>query len=133
MIDGVSFKVGSTTHVLRLTTMAMVRLETTMNMKINNLVVAAAKGFSAQFLLAAFAAGLNDGKGMDMEEAAAVLDEFGGVFGGAGPIVADALSLALPPQPDPVPEPGDGAGADPAPAKEGAPAAQGKRRAARKA
>lgn len=106
MIDGVTFKVGGTAHTLRMTTMAMVRVEKALGAKISDILADLPKGLSAEFVHAAFAAGLNDGKGMEAEEAGAVLDAFGGIFGGAGQIVTDALTLALPKRAEPAPEPG---------------------------
>jgi len=106
MIDGVTFKVGAQSHTLRLTTMAMVRLERSTGLKTHELMDDLKTGVSVEFVSHAFAAGLNDGKGMDMEDAAEIMDELGGAFGGPMQIALDAFTLALP-QPVESPEGGD--------------------------
>ncbi|UWR61387.1 hypothetical protein [Phaeobacter inhibens] len=96
MISSVSVTVGKKTHKLKCSTLAMAYLEEArgenFDVILNQLVVGSQ---GVKVIIAAWAAFLNDGKGVPIEEAAAVLDDLGG-YAAAAPYLAQALNKAFP-------------------------------------
>ncbi|AUR04245.1 hypothetical protein PhaeoP72_02284 [Phaeobacter inhibens] len=96
MISSVSVTVGKKTHKLKCSTLAMAALEEARGENFDvilNQLIAGNRG--VKVIIAAWAAFLNDGKGVPIEDAAGVLDDLGG-YAAAAPYLAQALNRAFP-------------------------------------
>ncbi|WP_109468889.1 hypothetical protein [Albibacillus kandeliae] len=96
MISTVSVKVGKKTHKLKVSTRAQVRLEEEQGKPIGEILDQLISGAGGVKLVsAAWAACLNDGAGVEVEEAMDVLDQLGGA-NAAAIYLADAMRKAFP-------------------------------------
>ena len=108
MISTVSVRAGKRAHKLKLSTRAQVRLEAEEGKPIGEIVQRLITGAGGVTLVAsAWAAVLEDGAGVEREEAMAVLDALGGANAAAGHL-AEVLAKAFPALADP--EEGDAEG-----------------------
>lgn len=97
MINHVKIKVGKVTHKLKFSTAALMRMEEDNDGKPFDVLMdrlITGKG-GASLVVSALAAGLNDGKGVEREKAAALVDALGGVRK-VVPFVGDAIAVAFP-------------------------------------
>jgi len=96
MISSVSVKVGKKTHKLKVSMAAQERLEIERCQPIGDIVEALIDGSGGvRLVISAWAAFLDDGKGVEREEAIQVLDALGGA-NAASPHFAKALQNAFP-------------------------------------
>lgn len=96
MISTVSVKVGTKTHKLKVSTRAQVRLEEDQGKPIGDILDQLITGAGGvKLIIAAWAAFLEDGAGVEVEEAMDVLDALGGA-NAAAPHLGTALQKAFP-------------------------------------
>lgn len=96
MISSVCVKVGKKTHRLKVSMAAQERLEIERNQPIGDIMEALIEGSGGvRLVISAWAAFLDDGKGVEREEAMRVLDALGGA-NAASPPFAEALQKAFP-------------------------------------
>lgn len=96
MISTVSVKVGKKTHKLKVSTRAQVRLEDEQGKPIGDILDQLISGAGGvRLIIAAWAAFLDDGKGVETEAAMDVLDDLGGA-NVAAPHLGEALRAAFP-------------------------------------
>lgn len=110
MINHAKMKVGKTTHKLKFSTAALMRMEAEndgkpFDMLLDRLITG--KG-GASLVISALAAGLDDGKGVEREKAVALVDAVGGVRK-AVPFVGEAIAAAFPAEADPDADPDEDA------------------------
>ena len=112
MISTVSVRAGKRAHKLKLSTRAQVRLEAEEGKPIGEIVQRLITGAGGVTLVAsAWAAVLEDGAGVEREEAMAVLDALGGANAAAGHL-AEVLAKAFPALAAPAEGDGDRDGAE---------------------
>lgn len=97
MISSATMKLGKKTLKLKFTTRALIRLETenggaSFDELLDKLITG--KG-GVTLVASALAAGLNDGKGIDQEQALDLIDQAGG-FRKLMPLIGEAIGVAFP-------------------------------------
>lgn len=113
MISSVPVKVGKKTHKLKVSMAAQERLEVESDQPIGEIIEKLIEGSGGvRLVISAWAAFLDDGKGVEREEAMSVLDALGGA-NAASPLFAKALQKAFPVlNPDETPDPEAESGED---------------------
>lgn len=112
MINSATMKLGKKTLKLKFTTRALIRLETenggaSFDELLDKLITG--KG-GVTLVASALAAGLNDGKGIDQEQALDLIDQAGG-FRKLMPLIGEAIGAAFPMKAE-ADEPGEAGEAD---------------------
>lgn len=96
MISSVSHKVGKKTHKLKFSTRALIRLEAEHGGKaFNSILEDILVGTGVTLVASVLAAVLDDGKGVDKEEALDLIDQAGG-YRNLMPPLSEAIHVAFP-------------------------------------